>query len=140
MSKLKVIEVIEILSILEILPIVLENRTGDYFLVIVYRMPGPLGSFIDDIISLINKLPTQDRMLIVSDFNLDQMLPEHVAKVDPLIQNFHLFQTSQYSSHIYEGISDLVFDTSNSNTVSSYCQPKLITYFPKAKALNLYII
>ena len=139
-SKWNVIEVIEILSILEILAIVLENRTGDYFLVIVYRMPGPLGSFIDDFISLINELPTQDRMLIVSDFNLDQMLPEHVAKVDPLIQNFHLFQSSQYSSHIHEGISDLVFDTSNSSTVSSYCQPKLITFFPKAEALYLYII
>ena len=38
-------------------------------------------------ILLINELPTQHRMLIVGNFNLDQMLPEHVAKVDPLIQN-----------------------------------------------------
>ena len=75
---------------MEILAIVLENRTGDYFLVIVYRMPGPLGSFIDDFISLINELPTQHRMLIADDFNLDQILPEHVPKVDPLIQNFLL--------------------------------------------------
>ena len=53
-------------------------------------MPGPLGSFIDDFISLINELPTQHRMLIADDFNLDQILPEHVPKVDPLIQNFLL--------------------------------------------------
>ena len=64
-------------------------------------MPAALGSFIDDSISLINKLPTQHRMSIVSDFNLDQILPEHVARVDPLIQNFNLTQCSQYSTHIH---------------------------------------
>ena len=49
-------------------------------------------------------------MLIVDDFNRDQMLPEHVAKVNPLIQNFNLSQCSQYSTHIHGGILDLVFD------------------------------
>ena len=92
-------------------------------LVIVYRMPGPLGSFIGDFISLINELPTQHRMLIVGDFNLDQMLPEHVAKVNPLIQNFNLSQHSQYSTHIHGGILDLVFDTSNSSAVSFLPSP-----------------
>ena len=55
-------------------------------------MPGPLGSFIDDFILLINELPRQHKMLIVGGFNLNQILPEHVAKVDPLTQNFNLFQ------------------------------------------------
>ena len=86
-------------------------------------MPGPLDSFIDDFISLINELSTQHNMLIVDDFNVDQMLPERVAKVDPLIQNFNLSQRSQYSTHIQGGILDLVFDTSNSNTVSSLPSP-----------------
>ena len=49
-------------------------------------MSGPLDSFIDDFILLINELPTQHTMLIVGDYNLDQMLSKHVAKVDPLIQ------------------------------------------------------
>ena len=53
-------------------------------------MPDPLGSFIDDFISRIIELQTQHRMLVVRDFNLDKMLPEHVAKVDPLIQTFNL--------------------------------------------------
>ena len=44
-------------------------------------MPGPLATFIDDFISL----PTQHKMFIVDDFNLDQILPEHVAKLDSLI-------------------------------------------------------
>ena len=57
-------------------------------------------------------------MLIVGDFDLDQMLPVHVVKVDPLNRNFYLSQHSQYSTHIHGGILDLLFDTSNSNTVS----------------------
>ena len=48
-------------------------------------MPGSHGSFIDDFILLVSELPTQHRMLIVDDFNFDQMSPEHVVKVDPLI-------------------------------------------------------
>ena len=122
-SKVNIIEVIDIPSVLEILPIVLEIEKETFLLVIVYLMPGPLGSFIDDFILLINQLPTQHRMLIVSDFNLDQMLPEHVAKVDPLIQNFNLSQRSQYLTHTHGGILDLVFDTSNSNIVSSLLSP-----------------
>ena len=119
MSKVNIIDVIEIPSVLEVLPIVLEIEKETNLFVIVYPMPGPLDSFIDDFISLIHELPTQHRMLVVGDFNLDQMLPEHVAKVDPLIQNLKLSQRSQYSTHIHGGMLDLVFDTLNSNTVSS---------------------
>ena len=67
-------------------------------------MPGTLGSFIDDFISLISELPTQLRMLVVRDFNLDQMLPDHVAKIDRLIQNFNLSQHSQHSAHTWVNI------------------------------------
>ena len=119
MSKVNIIDVIEIPSVLEVLPIVLEIEKETNLFVIVYPMPGPLDFFIDDFISLIHELPTQHRMLVVGDFNLDQMLPEHVAKVDPLIQNLKLSQRSQYSTHIHGGMLDLVFDTLNSNTVSS---------------------
>ena len=119
MSKVNIIDVIEIPSVLEVLPIVLEIEKETNLFVIVYPMPGPLDFFIDDFISLIHELPTQHRMLVVGDFNLDQMLPEHVAKVDPLIQNLKLSQRSQYSTHIHGGMLDLVFDTLKSNTVSS---------------------
>ena len=94
-NKVNITEVIEIPSDLEVLTIVLEIEKETILLIIVYCMPGPIGSFIDDFISMINKLPTQHRMFIVSDFNLDQILPEHVAKVNPLIQNFNLCQRSQ---------------------------------------------
>ena len=121
-NKVNIIEVIEIPSVLEVLPIVLEIERETILLVKAYRMPD-LSSFIDDFISLINELPTQHRMLIVGDFNLDQMLPEHVAKVNPLIQKFNLSQCSQHVTHIHGGILDLVFDTSNSNAVSFLLSP-----------------
>ena len=86
------------------MPIALEIQKGTILLVIVYRVAGPLGSFIDDFVSLINELPEQHRVLIVGDFNLDQMLPEHVDKVQPLIQiltclsflNIQLIYMAQY--------------------------------------------
>ena len=136
MCKVNIIEVIEIPGVLEVLPIVLEIERETILLVKAYRMPD-LSSFIDDFISLINELPTQHRMLIVGDFNLDQMLPEHVAKVNPLIQNFNLSQHSQYSTHIHGGILDLVFDTSNSNTFffAVILQWSLCSFLPKSDAL-----
>ena len=122
---------------MEVLPIVLEIERETILLLMVYRMPGPLGSFIDDFISLINELPMQHRMLIVGDFNLDQMLPKHVAKVNPLIQNFNLSQCSQCSTHIHEGILDLVFNTSNS-FVQILCSffPNLMHHFIQNLAVN----
>ena len=118
MSKVNIIELIDIPSTIEILPIVLEINKETSLLVIVYRAPGPVGSFIDEFIFLMNELPIQYRILIVGDFNFDQMLPENVANIAHLIQSFDPSQCSQYSTHIHGGILDLVFDSSNSNIVS----------------------
>ena len=68
-------------------------------LVIVHCTPDSLGSFTDGFILLINKLPAQHRILIVGNFNLYQMIPENVAKADPLIYHFNLSQRLQYSAH-----------------------------------------
>ena len=53
------IEVIDIPNFLEVLPIVLEIEKETFLVIIVYRMPGPLGSFLDGFIFLINEIPTQ---------------------------------------------------------------------------------
>ena len=84
-------------------------------------MPDLLGFFIDDFILFINEMATQHRILIVVDFNLDQMLPKHVTEVDLVIQNFNLSQRSLtvLNSYTWE-ILDLVFDTSNYNIASSF--------------------
>ena len=73
--KVNIIEVIEIPSVMEVLPVVLEIEKETILLVILCHIPGPLDSFIDDFISLINELLTQHRRLIAGGFNLDQMLP-----------------------------------------------------------------
>ena len=76
--------IIDIPSVLEVLPVVLEIEREILLLVLVYCMSGPLGTLIDNFILLINELPTQRRILIYGDFNLDQMSPENVAEGDPL--------------------------------------------------------
>ena len=65
-------------SVFEVLSVLREIEKETLLLVIVYRIPGPLGTFIKDFI-LINELEIQHRILIVDDFNLDQILPENVA-------------------------------------------------------------
>ena len=86
-------------------------------------MACPLATFIDDLMILINELPTQHKILVAGNFNLGQMLPDNVAKFDRLILNFNLSQLSQYSTNIYGGLLDLLFDTSNSNAVSPLPSP-----------------
>ena len=115
-SKVNITEVVGVPSIIEILPIVLEINKETFLLAIVRHAPSPVGSFIDDFFLLMDELPIQLMILIVGDFNLDQMLPKNVANIAPLIQN--LSPRSQYSAHIHEGILDLVFDSSSSNIVS----------------------
>ena len=121
--------IIDIHRALEVFPVVLEIEEKTLLLVTVYGVPGPLGTFIDDFIFLINELPTRHRILIVGDFNLDQMLLENIAKVSPFIQNFNLTQRSQYSTRIHGGLLDLVFDTSNFKLFLLYHHPTVITLF-----------
>ena len=78
-SKVNIIEVIDIPSIIEILPIVLEVNKETFLLVIMCHGPGPVGSFIDNFTLLMNGLPIQHRILILGDFNLDQIFPENVS-------------------------------------------------------------
>ena len=90
----------DIRNVLEVFPVVLKIEKETFLLVIVHHIPGRLGTSTDVFILLFSELPTQHRILIFDGFNLDQMLPENAAKVDPLIQNFNLCQCSQYPTHI----------------------------------------
>ena len=90
MTKVNIIQVIDIPSVLEVLLIVLKIEKETFLLVILYHIRGPFGSFIDGFILLINEFWRQHRVLIVGDFNHDQMLSKEVVKVDPLIQDFNL--------------------------------------------------
>ena len=60
-------------------------------MVIVYHAPS-LNNPLLMAFLLVNELPTQHRILIVGNFNLDQMLLKNVAKIASLIQNCNLSQ------------------------------------------------
>ena len=117
-SKVKIIQEFKTSNTLEILPVVIEIENEHVLLVLVYRPPGAVGSFINNLIDELTQLPTAYRILIVGDFNLDQMLRENIEKINPLIAQFNLHQCSQYSTHIHGGILDLVFDSKRSELVS----------------------
>ena len=72
-SKVNITGVIDIPSAIELLLIVPEIGEDTFLLVILYRAPSLVGSFIDDFILLVNELPIQHRILIEGNFNLDQM-------------------------------------------------------------------
>ena len=75
-------------------------------------------------VSKVNIIDFKHRILIVGDFNLGQMLPEHVAKVDYLIESFNLSQRSLNSTHIlHRRILDLILDTLNCKTASPLPSP-----------------
>ena len=121
--------IIDIPRVLEVFPVALEIEKDTLLLIILCCIPGPLftlGTFIGDFILLINELPTQHKILIIDDLNLDQMLPENVAKNDPLIQNFNLSQCSQYSTHIHGVLLNVVFDSSNFKLFLTYHHPAVI--------------
>ena len=86
-NKVNIIEVIDTLSVQKYCQL-----QETILLVVVYCMPGPLGTFVDESIPTINELPTLHRALVVGDFNLDQMFPVNVVNIETLIQNFNLSQ------------------------------------------------
>ena len=95
-----------------------------------------MAPLLPNFILLMNESPIEHRILIVGDFNLDQMLPENVANIAPLIQSVDLSERSQYSSDMHGEILDLAFDSSNSNIVSvlpSPCSDHFV-FFPNLRA------
>ena len=103
-------------GVLEILPVLLQVDNEVIFLVLVYRQPGPIGDFVNNITQVVDQILRENpisgefRTMILGDFNWDQLLPEHVASLTPFSSHFNLFQRSNYSTHIKGGILDLVFD------------------------------
>ena len=70
--------------------------------------------------------------MIAGHFNLYHISSDNVAEVDPLIQDFDLSQSSQYSTQIYGGLLDyriIVFDTLNFKFFLLYHDPTEITLF-----------
>ena len=89
----------------------------------MYRMPCPLCFFLSGFILLINELPIQHRILIIGDFNLGQMLPEYIVKVDPvnMSHNIQLIFMGEY------WVWCLILQISNFKLqTSDCCRPKVV--------------
>ena len=50
----------------------------------VWKKPGPVGSFIEDLISILLVLPTEYRIFFIGDFNSDQLLHKNVLMLTDL--------------------------------------------------------
>ena len=99
------------------------------FLVLVYRRPGPIGSFVNGLIQAMDQIMTENpiskefRTMVIGDFNWDQILPKHVTSLNPFSSRFNLHQRSNYSTHIKGGILDLVFDDKRDDDVQWMFSP-----------------
>ena len=88
------------------------------FLILAYRTPDPVESFIQDLIAILVEFPTEYRPLVVGDYNLDQLFYENILMLNGLQQPFHCHQQSHFTKHIHGGILDLVFDSGRSDPVA----------------------
>ena len=58
-EKVTIITEYQVTSVLELLPVLLEIADESVILVLVYRKPGPAGTFIQDLIGIHLELPTE---------------------------------------------------------------------------------
>ena len=128
-EKVTVMKQYPYVGILEILPVLLKIDNEIIFLVLVYRRPGPIGTFVDNITQTLNQILRENpisgefRTMVIGDFNWDQMLPEHVRTLIPFSSHFNLYQRSNYSTHIKGGILDLVYDSKKKDDVEWMFSP-----------------
>ena len=128
-TKVKVLKQYDYVGFLEILPVLMQIDNEIIFLVLVYRRPGPIGSFVNDLIQAMDQIMRENpiskefRTMVIGDFNWDQMLPEHVTSLTPFSSRFNLHQRSNYSTHIKGGILDLVFDDKRADDVQWMFSP-----------------
>ena len=128
-EKVKMIKEFDYIGALQILPALMEINDQLILLVLVYRPDGPMAEFVRNLIECITSIESQidverpHRLLIVGDFNWDQMLPEHVTTFDRIRTSFNCSQRSNYSTHILGGILDLVFDNGKSSDVNWMFSP-----------------
>ena len=64
-DKVKVVRECQLRSNLEVLAVVLNIKNEIVLLVLVYRKPGPVGCFVEDILDVLLQLPTEYRTLII---------------------------------------------------------------------------
>ena len=110
-TKVEIVQEFAVTDALQLLPLVIKVEDEHILLILVYRPPGPIDTFIYELIQQLSMLPTDKyRTMVVGDFNLDKLLRENIDRIQPLLAQFNFHQRSEYSTHILGGILDLVFD------------------------------
>jgi ATP-dependent DNA helicase PIF1 len=100
---------------IEMMASLIEYEGSRIIVIIVYRPETtPAREFMDGLVDEIDALPSDCRKVIVGDFNLDLRLISNHNLIDRYAQQLNMLQKVDYSTHIYGGILDLVFDTKNS--------------------------
>ena len=128
-QKVKVVQEFDYIGAMQLLPVLIDIEDQLIFLVLVYRPNGPIGRFVENLVECIQSFLSEVkderyyRMLIIGDFNWDQMLPEHIASFDTLRNSFNCHQRSNYSTHRLGGILDLVFDNGKASDVDWMFSP-----------------
>ena len=112
------LQIMVLLYALEVMPVLKEIDDETVILVVVYRRPGPVGLFIQDLIDILLELPTECRTFSIGDFNLDQLLYENILMLNDLWQQFHLHQRSHFAIHAHGGILHLIFDSGRCDPVT----------------------
>ena len=92
-------------------------------LLLVYRKPGPLLDFINQLIDQVRYLPNDRDLIVLGDFNLDQRDPVNVNRFSTFQQQFSLSQKVQFTTHRLGGILDLIFGSSCVTSVDAIPTP-----------------
>ena len=66
-EKAKIIREYQVTSALEVLPVLMEIVDEAVVLFFVWKKPGPVGSFIEDLIRILLVLPTEYRIFFIGD-------------------------------------------------------------------------
>ena len=101
-------------SRMELMSTLMTIEGEQVMIVLVYRPPittqQQILNFIEELTYQLNLLQIdQYNTIILGDFNLDQMHDPYVNLFHDICERFSLTQRSNYSTHIYGGILDLVF-------------------------------
>ena len=97
---------------LELLACRMKYEEEEFITVILYRPPDTIGTFMADLTNEISRLPTDKRIIILGDFNLDLMKDSNKVRFEQFSQQFspEFHQISRYSTHRDGSILDLCFD------------------------------
>ena len=128
-ERIQLIKIYDTCETVELLACLIQYGTDELIIAIVYRKPGPLGTFMVDLQNEISKLPTGKRIMIFGDFNMDQIEQANVEKINDFSTNFRppFKQLSKYSTHRDGGILDLVLDNKEYIDCS---EPNLVKWVP----------